>query len=95
MCSKDQKPESAKLKTTHGRKDGPLSKRFREGGNMKRNGHRTPFNTTQWMKDLNDRLDTVKASEESLSRTLFDINCSRIFLDPSPRVTEIKQMGPS
>ena len=62
---------------------------------MKRNGHRTPFNTMQWMKGLNDRLDTVKALEESLSRTLFDINCSRIVLDPSPRVTEIKQMGPS
>ena len=41
-------------------------------------------------KDLNVRLDTIKLLEENISRTLFDINCSNIFLDLSPRVMEIK-----
>ena len=35
-------------------------------------------------------LDTLKLLEENIGRTLFDINCSNIFLDPSPRVIEIK-----
>ena len=38
------------------------------------------------------RLDTIKLLEENTGRTLFDINCSNIFLDPSPRIikTETK-----
>ena len=28
--------------------------------------------------------------EENIGRTFFDINCSSIFLDPSPKVMEIK-----
>ena len=42
------------------------------------------------IKDLNVRLDTIQLLEENLDRTLFDINCSNIFLDLSPRVMEIK-----
>ena len=42
------------------------------------------------MKDLNARPDTVKLFEENIGRTLFDINRSNIFLDPSPRIMEIK-----
>ena len=42
------------------------------------------------IKVLNVRLDTIKLLEESIGRTLFDINCSSIFLDPPPRVMEIK-----
>ena len=34
--------------------------------------------------------DTIKFLEENIGRTLFDINCSRIFFDPPPRVMEIK-----
>ena len=45
---------------------------------------------SKWIKDLNVRLDTIKLLEENIGRTLFDINCSNIFLDLSPRVMEIK-----
>ena len=40
-----------------------------------------------------------KPLEENIGRTLFDINHSKIFFDPPPRVMEIKtknkQMGPN
>ena len=45
---------------------------------------------SKWIKDLNVRLDTTKLLEENLGRTFFDINCSNIFLDPSPRAMEIR-----
>ena len=82
------------------RRDSPLSEWFREDSNVeKMNAEHslTPCTkvSLKWIKDLNDRLDTIKALEEKRSRTLFDINCSHIFLDPSPRVTERKQMRPS
>ena len=35
------------------------------------------------------RPDTIKLLEENIGRTLFDINCSNILLDLSPRVMEI------
>ena len=52
----------------------------------------TPYTkiNSKWIKDLNVRPDTIKLLEENKGRTLFDINLSNIFLDPSPRVTEIK-----
>ena len=43
-----------------------------------------------WIKNLNIRLDTIKFLEENIGRTLFDINCSNIFLDPPPRVMKVK-----
>ena len=49
----------------------------------------TKINFT-WIKDLNVRLDTIKLLEEDIGKTHFDINCSYIFLDLSPRVREIK-----
>ena len=42
------------------------------------------------MKDLNVRPKTIKLLEENISKTLSDINHSRIFYDPPPRVMEIK-----
>ena len=39
---------------------------------------------------LNIRLETIKFLEENIGRTLDDINQSKIFYDPLPRVTEIK-----
>ena len=45
---------------------------------------------SKWIKDLNVRLDTIKPLEENISRTLFDVNHSNIFLDWSPRVMEIR-----
>ena len=52
----------------------------------------TPYTkiNSKWIKDLNVRQDAIKLLEENIGRTLFDINCSSIFLDPSPRVMEIK-----
>ena len=45
---------------------------------------------SKWIKDLNVRLDIIKLLEENIGRTLFDINHSKIFYDPLPRVMEIK-----
>ena len=45
---------------------------------------------SKWVKDLNVRLGTTKLLEEHLGRTLFDVNHSKIFFDPPPRVMEIK-----
>ena len=52
----------------------------------------TPYTkiTLKWIKDLKVRLDTIKFLEEHIDRTPFDINCSNIFSEPSPRVMEIK-----
>ena len=52
----------------------------------------TPYTkiNSKWIRNLNVRLDTIKLLEENIGRTLFDINHSNIFLDPPPRVMEIK-----
>ena len=42
---------------------------------------------------LNLRPDTIKLIEKNIGRTLFDINLSKIFLDPSPSVMKIKTNG--
>ena len=45
---------------------------------------------SKWIKDLNVRPETIKLLEENIGKTLSDINHSRIFYDPPPRVVEIK-----
>ena len=45
---------------------------------------------SKWVKGLNISLDTINLLEENIGRTLFDINLSNIFLDPSPRVMKIE-----
>ena len=45
---------------------------------------------SKWIKGLNVRLDSIKLLEGDIGRTLFDINHSKIFFDPPPRVMKIK-----
>ena len=44
---------------------------------------------SKWIKDLNIRPKPTKL-EENIGRILFDMNCSNIFLDLSPKEKEIK-----
>ena len=61
----------------------------------------TPYTkiNSKWIKDLNVKPDILELLEENIGRTLFDINCSSIFLDSPPRVMKIKnknkQVGPN
>ena len=52
----------------------------------------TPYTkiNSKWLTDLNVRSETIKLLEEIISKTLSDINHSRILYDPPPRVMEIK-----
>ena len=52
----------------------------------------TPYTkiNSKWVRDLNVRPDTIKLLEENISRTLYDINHSKILFDPPPREMEIK-----
>ena len=53
--------------------------------------HTHRHTNSKWIIDFNVRLDTIKLIEENIGRTIFNINWSSIFLDPSPRVVKIKQ----
>ena len=52
----------------------------------------TPYTkvNSKWIRDLNVRPNTIKLLEENIGRTLLEINHSKIFFDPPPRVMEIK-----
>ena len=45
---------------------------------------------SKWIKDLNVRPDSIKLLEENRGRTLYNINHSKILLNPLPGVMEIK-----
>ena len=45
---------------------------------------------SKWIKDLNVRPETIKLLEENISKTLSNINHSKIRYNPPPRVMEIK-----
>ena len=62
---------------------------------MYKNEIKTLLNTiykinSKLIKDLNIRPDTIKLLKESIVRTLYDINDSKILFDPPPREMEIK-----
>ena len=59
---------------------------------MKSEHFLTPYTNinSKWIKDLNLRPDTINLLEENRSRTLYDINHSKILFDPPPREREIK-----
>ena len=52
----------------------------------------TPYTKTnsKWINYLNVRTETIKLLEENISKTLSNMNHSRILYDPHPRVMEIK-----
>ena len=52
----------------------------------------TPYTkiNSKWIKDLNEKPETIKFLQENIGRTLDDINQSKILYDPPPRVMEIK-----
>ena len=61
---------------------------------LRKNETRSLSNTThknklKMVKDLNVRPETIKLLEENISKTLSDINHSRILYDPPPRILEI------
>jgi len=54
---------------------------------------KTPPNikiNSKWIKDLEIRPETIKLLEDNIGSTLLDINHSKTFYDPPPRIMEIK-----
>ena len=59
---------------------------------MKLEHFQTPYTeiNSKCIKDLNVRPETIKLLEENIGRTLNNINQSKMFYDPPPRVIKIK-----
>ena len=52
----------------------------------------TPYTkiNSKWIKDLNERPETIKLLEVNIGKTLSNINHSRILYDLPPRILDIK-----
>ena len=52
----------------------------------------TPFTkiNSKWIKDINVRPETINLLEESIGKTLYNVNPKRILNDPPPRAREMK-----
>jgi len=46
--------------------------------------------TSEWLKDLNIRQDTIKTLEENIDKMFSDINLTKVFSGQSPKTTEIR-----
>ena len=46
--------------------------------------------SSKWIKDLNVKPNTIKLLKENKGRIFSDINHSKIYFNPSPRIMEIK-----
>ena len=46
--------------------------------------------SSECLKNINLRHDTIELIEENISRTFSDVNCSSVFLGQSPKAIEIK-----
>ena len=55
----------------------------------------TPYTkiNSKCIKDLNVRPDTIRLLDENIGSTVSDINRSKIFFDPPPRVMKIKKVN--
>ena len=64
----------------------------RQSQKLKLDHSLTPYTkvSSNWVNDLNVRLDAIKLLEENIGRVLSDINHSNIIFNPSPRIMEIK-----
>ena len=69
---------------------GPISSQVPSNGDSAGPGTIKLLVYSKWIKDLNVRPGTIKLLNENIGRTLFDINHSKIFLDPLPRVMKMK-----
>ena len=79
-------------KTLQWRKDSLFNKWFWENwtASCKKMELKHSLTFSKWIKDLNVRPDIIKL-RGNISRTLFDINHSKIFFNLSPRVMEKKK----